>query len=954
MNTVWRISLLQFIFTLQVVLLSPTAQATTPLLVDTDQGWPPYLQLDEKGNPTGFAVDLLKAVAKEEHLKLQWQVSAWDQSIKSLARGEIDIVPIMAHSNEREKKFDFSNPILTSYDSIFVRRETTGIENLRDLKHSRILVVNEGLAHHHLRESKQFHRLLLASTSEEAMKRLAAGEADCLLMSRVPGLLLIRQLGLDDVEALPLKVDFYTRIFSLAVTEGNAALINTLNRGIDKVRKNGVYDQLFDYWIASADRTEIQHRKNLEILYLILSGCVLTLIAGALILRVLRRMVDDRTQSLQSEIKVRKKAETSALVNANKFRSAFQSTMQGMILCDLDGQILHANQACSEMTGYTQKELIGLKGYRLFPLESLEAYNKRLALIQKKIIIQMDDEFKIQHKNGSLVWIRIFASVIHSANGDPHEVVFQIQDISQRKEDEQKISQQLYDLSFMRHTLDQHAIVTRINRHQIIETVNQRACDISGQKIDNLIGLPADEFLFDTTDKKLYSSMWSSLEEGEIWQGETTREFRPGFRAWLNTTIVPHMDENDHADFFLAVSSDITQQKLVEAEKGKLKDRLQQAEKMESIGRLTGGIAHDFNNILASILGFTDLTLSKYRGELNNKAINYLEEVYSAGERARDLIGKMMDFSRTNSGESKRIDFTQEVKKALTMLQPTLPSSIQLNTSFPTKDNLTTMIDPIQVHQVVMNLVINARDAISAKGEIFVRVDRTNVADVICTSCAESLNGEYIELSVKDTGYGVSESSLEKIFDPFYTTKDIGKGTGMGLSVIHGIMHEHGGHIQVNTNDHSGSEFKIFFKPISNSGLTPSKEENSKTVLKTDAKSRILVVDDDIVVGGYLKELFISSGHEVTLFNDSKQAWYAFEKEPDSFDVLITDQTMPDLLGTDLIKNIASIRSSFPAILCTGYAEPDIHKITEGLNVKILKKPVTPKKLLTAVSERIH
>lgn len=821
-----------FLMLAQALMVSSASWASRPLLADGDQGFPPYLELDYQGRPTGFAVDLLNAVAEEENLPLQWGVDAWDSSMKKLAQGEIDVLPMMAGSSEREKHFDFSHPILTSYDAIFVRRGESNLQDLEDLKYGRIIVVRGGLAHEHLLETKKYKGLILAGTTEEAMVRLADGEGEYLLMSRLPGLMLIRQLGVDDVEALSLKVDWYTRVFFFAVTEGNSDLIQSLNRGLEKVRASGVYRALFDRWIASADKTVIEQRKNLDRLYMILAVCLLALVIGSVFLLILRRMVEDKTQSLRNEIEEKKKAENAAIAN------------------------------------------------------------------------------------------------------------------------EKKIAQQLYELNFIRHALDQHAIVIRIDQSRLIDSINHRGYEVSGFEQGVLPGRPVDELLFDPADKRMYESMWSILEMGKIWQGETTREVENGDRIWLNTTIVPHIGSDNRPDFYLAVSSDITRQKEVEAEQDKLKGRLQQAEKMESIGRLTGGIAHDFNNILASILGFTDLALSKYRGELNEKVIRYLDEVYRAGERARDLVAQMMDFSRISSGESKEVHLALVVKEALKMLQSTLPSSIRINTTTLSNEKLTIMMDPIKIHQIVMNLIINARDAMSGKGEISVGIREVDGVNSICSSCHETLIDKYIELSIEDTGKGISIESLQKIFDPFFTTKDIGKGTGMGLSVVHGIVHEHLGHVLVEALEGGGSRFRILFRPVTSSESLSKTQDLTTQNVETTSGFNLLVVDDDPVVGEYLEELFKTAGHRVKLHTDSQQAWEDFQQNPESYDLLVTDQTMPSLLGTELAQKVSSVIPNFPILLCTGFFEASIEQATEKLNITLLNKPVDPRTLLDAVAKQ--
>ena len=239
--------------------------------------------------------------------------------------------------------------------------------------------------------------------------------------------------------------------------------------------------------------------------------------------------------------------------------------------------------------------------------------------------------------------------------------------------------------------------------------------------------------------------------------------------------------------------------------------QLQQAQKMEAIGHLTGGIAHDFNNMLASIMGFTQLAL-EISSDIDNAKLNeYLQEVNLAGERARHLIAQMLSFSRR--GKTKEylpFDLSILIKEVVSMLRPMLPSSIVINY---TADECVPMVkaDPIKIHQVLMNLCINSRDALDGRGAIGLQLKHITEADNICSSCHSTVDGRFVAIVITDNGSGIAQEHIGKIFDPFYTTKDVGKGTGMGLSVVHGIMHDHLGHIILESEPGKGTQFQLLF-----------------------------------------------------------------------------------------------------------------------------------------------
>jgi len=293
------------------------------------------------------------------------------------------------------------------------------------------------------------------------------------------------------------------------------------------------------------------------------------------------------------------------------------------------------------------------------------------------------------------------------------------------------------------------------------------------------------------------------------------------------------------------------------------------------------------------------------------------------------------------------------VKETLKMMAPTLPSSVQIDYQCEEKNLPQISIDPVRLHQGVMNLIINARDALGGKGKISISVKSYEGNSTECLSCHDVIDGHYVELCVTDFGVGMAPAELERIFDPFYTTKDVGKGTGMGLSVIHGIVHEYDGHILVESELGRGSDFRILFNAITPLECVIEKQSEDIDVLPHEHK-RVMVVDDEPTITEYLNELLMSVGHQVSVYTSSKDALAEFNKSPDHFDVVITDQTMPDILGVELIAAMKVVRPELPVILCTGYAASDIKEALKGFElVQFLEKPVKRGELLAMVNPAV-
>ena len=278
----------------------------------------------------------------------------------------------------------------------------------------------------------------------------------------------------------------------------------------------------------------------------------------------------------------------------------------------------------------------------------------------------------------------------------------------------------------------------------------------------------------------------------------------------LLISAIPVLGPRGEFQGYRGIGRDVTAQRNTAREKDVLESRLRQAKKMEAIGQLTGGIAHDFNNIVCIVLGFTELLKGRLGEEADARSKSYLEEIQSAGEWARDLVTQMLAFSRGSKGSAKFVDVDPVVKETVGLLKSILPSSIEIVTKI--ESNLPPVaIDPIQLQQAMTNLCINARDAMDGHGHIEITVAGESDAEIGCVSCHQSAQGSFLALSIKDTGEGIPADMVNRVFDPFFTTKEVGKGSGLGLSMVHGIVHGSGGHVQLETKVGKGSVFRLIF-----------------------------------------------------------------------------------------------------------------------------------------------
>lgn len=402
----------------------------------------------------------------------------------------------------------------------------------------------------------------------------------------------------------------------------------------------------------------------------------------------------------------------------------------------------------------------------------------------------------------------------------------------------------------------------------------------------------------------------------------------------------------------VGIVTDVTDLRHSQDEKTQLQHQLFQAQKMETIGQLTGGIAHDFNNLLASIIGYTNLVMDRGSEQLDDKLKDYLSEVSRAGQQAQNLVGNMLSFGRMGSTEDAPASLNYLVNDTIKLLRPSLPSSIELEIELP--DKLPSVhTNPVKLTQLLMNLCINAKDAMNGIGRLGIKLSQTEIKGQNCSACGKAVIGNFVELEVIDSGNGISNQLLPHIFDPFFTTKEVGRGSGMGLSMVHKIMHEIGGHILVESTVGVGSRFRLFFPPSGQLQSEVTKgQEDLAGVQRLSFKGHIMVVDDDASVALYISEVLKRAGHRVTVKFDSMDALETIRADPNSFDVVVTDQTMPKLTGDLLLQAILIVRKELPVIICTGYSEQLTEEKARNLGARgYLRKPIDVAEL-TALIEK--
>jgi signal transduction histidine kinase/DNA-binding response OmpR family regulator len=412
-------------------------------------------------------------------------------------------------------------------------------------------------------------------------------------------------------------------------------------------------------------------------------------------------------------------------------------------------------------------------------------------------------------------------------------------------------------------------------------------------------------------------------------------------KLWFHGQVTPFPSGNERK--VVVAHENITDRKKAEEERLELAAQLRHTYKMEAIGTLAGGIAHDFNNILASVLGYVELSLLdlKKGGQLEKN----LQEVYQAGTRAKELVQQILTFARKDESHIQPTQICAIAKEASKLIRSTIPASIEVRLTVESKAYA--MAEPTQIHQIFMNLFTNAAHAMDRNGGILsVNISETTLDKSFDSMHSAFTPGTYLQITVSDTGTGISKNKLEKIFDPYFTTKGGKEGTGLGLSVVHGIIRNHGGEITVKSKTGKGTTFTIYL-PLTAQTAT---DHISITKKLPKGSERILFIDDELPITDMSRQRLSLLGYQVTAVNNSPEALRRLMATPDKFDLIITDMTMPRMSGEQLAIEAQKIKPDIPIILCTGYSKKISKEKAAAIGIgAVLMKPVTIREMAETI-----
>jgi PAS domain S-box-containing protein len=637
-----------------------------------------------------------------------------------------------------------------------------------------------------------------------------------------------------------------------------------------------------------------------------------------------------------------KKAEDAIRSSERELRVTIETLPAFVLRAEPNGSFDFISQSMLDYSGVSRDDWLGWGWMKATHPDDLEGALSewRRALADGK---PAEVEMRFRRADGHYRWFQGRCVPLRDETGSIVKWYSTIHDIEDRKRAEENLRLSEAEL---RESEEQWRDVFEnnptmyfmVDAARRIMAVNPLGAEQLGYRVDELVGQPVLSVIYEPDRDAMQEQFAGCLEQLGRTQSWETRKIRKDEGVlWVRETAraVPRAN----GTIVLMACEDITERKHVEAEKEHLETQLRRSQKMEAMGTLAGGIAHDFNNILGAILGY---------GELAQQAVStgsdvrrYIDNVMNAGGRAKSLVDRILAFSRSGTSERSLINVQTVIEETLELLAAaSLAPGVRLEKRLDA-GGAAIVGDATQLHQVAMNLCTNAVQAMESGGLLAVTLNRLDVAQYRRVSHGTLAPGAYVRLTVSDTGSGIPPGVLDRMFDPFFTTKDPGKGTGLGLSLVHGIVTDLGGAIDVCTTIGCGTTFTVWM-PAAGETLAPAAELTID--LPHGRGQTVLIVDNEKALVALTEEILAELGYEPIGFSSSTMALQAFRDSPQRFDIVLTDESMPELNGTDLARQVALVRPDLPILLMSGFAGAQLHKSAHALGIReLLRKPLQRK-----------
>jgi len=557
-----------------------------------------------------------------------------------------------------------------------------------------------------------------------------------------------------------------------------------------------------------------------------------------------------------------------------------------------------------------------------------------------------DIHCRLTTAKGNEIWVQSLGKAIIGKNEEVIAIEGFFQDVTVLKNATIDAAKYKQDLAYQQYAFDRHAIVSIGDLEGRIVYANEKFLDISGYAREELIGLNHNRISSHYHDWKFWREFWQQIGAGEVFRSEICNRTKNGDLYWVDSTVVPYINDQGDIERYVSIHTDITDKKLGEEREAKLEQRLQQMQKIEALGQLTGGIAHDFNNMLAVTNGYAEL-LKKDLVKLNQPLlVKYVEKIISSGEREKELVTKLLAFARGDQETNDILCVNKTLDSFLDVIRPLIPSAIEIEMNIDKSEQMLVSLSPTSHSQLMMNLCLNARDAMPTGGTLSISADTTHIHRASCASCHQLIEGDFVRITVRDTGMGIPADKLNMVFEPFFTTKAIGKGSGMGLAVVHGLLHSLGGHVMLTSVEDMGTRVELLFPRVNQNISVEANEIENETTATSLNDSHIAIIDDEPSIPIIMSAFLADSDAKIDTYDNPTLFFKALNARDKTYDLVITDMMMPNFTGADILMEVRKMGFDMPFIAMTGHSDQlNDYNFREKGFASLLQKPVAMNEL---------
>ncbi|MGM0452424.1 MAG: transporter substrate-binding domain-containing protein [Thermodesulfobacteriota bacterium] len=947
------------------------------IIVGGDHNYPPYEFLDEQGQPAGFNVDLMRSVAREVGLDIEIRLGPWEQIRQGLARGEIDVIQGMFYSPERDRGFDFTSPHKVNHYVAVVRKNEGPVPaSAEDLEDKTIVVQQGDIMHDFALENGLGNQLVAVDAQEDALRQVAEGRQDCALVARLTAFYWMDKHGWDNLAVG--NHPFLSPKYCMAVQNGKRALLAQLGEGLEVVKETGQYRRIYEKWMEVYPGDPLDMTRIAKYAAMVLGPLLLILLGSGAWTWSLRRQVANRTRQLQE--------------SEQHFRNLANSGSALIWTANTDKQCDYFNRAWLAFTGRTLEQEKG-DGW----IEGVHPEDRDMCIATFTRAFDQREPFsmvyRLRRHDGQYRWIQDDGSPRYDSGGNFIGYIGHCLDITdfnharERIEHLNNVLRAIRDVNqLIVHERDREALIRQACRLLVDNRGYASALIVLTDDAQNPVSWAEagmdDVFLSLETmlsEAKMPVCCQKAARTDELTlitdQARVCRQCPIAEKCAERDVMCMQLGHEDRIFGHLAVAlthglgqdseeqglfremaDDIAyalrgmemneQQQASERQQALLEAQLRQAQKMESVGRLAGGVAHDYNNMLSVIIGYTELALEKVKPSDSMHAD--LAEILSAAKRSNEITRQLLAFARKQTIAPTVLDLNETVEGMLKMLRRLIGEDIDLSWR-PGPGVWPVKMDPSQIDQILANLCVNARDAIEGVGHITIETHNVALDDNYCQNHAGFSPGKYVLLAVSDDGCGMDRQMQENIFEPFYTTKDVSKGTGLGLATVYGIVKQNSGFINVYSEPGNGTTFKIYLPRHGEAAQGPEARQIDE--FPQGQGETVLIVEDEPGIMRMGRMMLERLGYHVLAADSPAGALAQAKAHEGKIHLLITDVVMPEMNGRELAGQIQPLYPDMAVLYMSGYTANVIaHHGVLDKGVHFIEKPFSIRDLAVAVS----